>query len=132
MFRRGTRVLWQLTPSAASEHRAALAADVAGARRRRTELRHRTTAFLDLNERFKALCGDWQLRDGDPNDHADAAYDRCGASTGSVELDDDGTSPVVVAASVTVARTRLHAVRAAPGRDVPASRRPVKRICSPV
>ena len=35
----------------------------------------RTRRSSALNERFKALCGDWQLRDGSPNDHTDAAYD---------------------------------------------------------
>jgi hypothetical protein len=34
--------------------------------------------FLELNDRFKRLCTDWQLRDGEPNDHSDAAHDqRC-------------------------------------------------------
>ena len=32
--------------------------------------------FLTLNEQFKALCADWQLRGGEPNDHTDAAYDK--------------------------------------------------------
>jgi len=32
--------------------------------------------FLELNDRFKELCTDWQVKDGQPNDHADAAYDR--------------------------------------------------------
>jgi DNA-binding MarR family transcriptional regulator len=36
-------------------------------------------AFLDYNEGFKQLCGDWQLRTVDgsqvPNDHRDVAYD---------------------------------------------------------
>ncbi len=32
--------------------------------------------FLGLNDRFKQLCTDWQVRDGQPNDHADDAYDR--------------------------------------------------------
>ncbi|MEM8926555.1 MAG: hypothetical protein AAGD35_23870, partial [Actinomycetota bacterium] len=31
--------------------------------------------FLDLNGAFKQLCTDWQLRDGEPNDHSDEAYD---------------------------------------------------------
>ncbi len=29
-----------------------------------------------LNDRFKALCTTWQVRDGEPNDHTDDAYDR--------------------------------------------------------
>jgi phosphoenolpyruvate-protein kinase (PTS system EI component) len=31
--------------------------------------------FLELNEEFKQLCTDWQMRDGNPNDHSDGAYD---------------------------------------------------------
>ena len=46
-------------------------------------LREAYPAFLELNEQFKALCGDWQLFPGDgdnraPNDHTDAAYDTGG------------------------------------------------------
>jgi phosphoenolpyruvate-protein kinase (PTS system EI component) len=33
-------------------------------------------AFLALNDEFKQLCTDWQMRDGAPNDHADGDYDR--------------------------------------------------------
>ncbi|QMW23518.1 MarR family transcriptional regulator [Sandaracinobacteroides saxicola] len=32
-------------------------------------------SFHAINAAFKALVADWQLRDGQPNDHADAAYD---------------------------------------------------------
>ena len=32
--------------------------------------------FLALNDDFKRLCTDWQMRDGEPNDHADVDYDR--------------------------------------------------------
>jgi hypothetical protein len=31
--------------------------------------------FLELNEEFKQLCTDWQMRNGEQNDHSDAAYD---------------------------------------------------------
>src|SRR5690606_10560980 len=31
--------------------------------------------FLALNEEFKQLCTDWQMRDGNPNDHTDADHD---------------------------------------------------------
>jgi len=49
--------------------------------------------FLLLNDRFKALCTTWQVRDGVPNDHADAEYDaRC---TGELaELSSDA-QPVI-------------------------------------
>jgi len=39
-------------------------------------LRQDYPSFLDLNVAFKELCGDWQLRDGSPNDHSDELYDR--------------------------------------------------------
>ncbi len=33
-------------------------------------------AFLALNDEFKQLCTDWQVRDDEPNDHSNADYDR--------------------------------------------------------
>lgn len=75
MFREA-RQLWQLTPLGRDEHRLALARDIAGG-----SLQHDLDAlyaeFLAVNERFKELCGDWQLRDGQLNDHDDASYDQC-------------------------------------------------------
>lgn len=32
--------------------------------------------FLGLNDQLKQVCTDWQLRDGELNDHSDPAYDR--------------------------------------------------------
>jgi hypothetical protein len=32
--------------------------------------------FTDVNGDFKQLASDWQLRDGEPNDHTDVDYDR--------------------------------------------------------
>ncbi len=32
--------------------------------------------FFKLNSEFKELCSTWQLKDGVPNDHSDAAYDK--------------------------------------------------------
>lgn len=71
---REQRALWQITPAGKEAHKAALAADtpseVAGA------LKPSYEEFLVINESFKQLCGDWQLKDGAPNDHSDAAYDK--------------------------------------------------------
>ena len=71
---REARMLWQLTPVGREEHYVALAADVGG-----THIAERLALpyqqFLALNDRFKQLCGDWQLRDGGQNDHSDASYD---------------------------------------------------------
>jgi hypothetical protein len=73
MFREA-RQLWQLTPVGREEHKTALVADVGHLHI--AELLHDSyETFLGINERFKALCGDWQLRDGASNDHTDAAYD---------------------------------------------------------
>jgi hypothetical protein len=71
---REARMLWQLTPVGREEHRTALAADV-GHIHIAEELRGAYESFLGVNEQFKGLCGDWQLRDGAPNDHTDARYD---------------------------------------------------------
>ena len=91
MFREA-RQLWQLTPVGREEHRIALTEDV-GNSHLSAELREPYGAFLTINERFKALCGDWQLRGGQPNDHSDAAYDQ-GVVQLLVELNDDA-APVV-------------------------------------
>ncbi len=70
MFREA-RQLWQLTPVGREEHLIALTEDV-GNSHLSVDLREPYGAFLTINERFKGLCGEWQLRDGEPNDHADA------------------------------------------------------------
>jgi hypothetical protein len=72
---REARELWQLTPTGRDEHRVALVEDV-GHSDIAGHLRPSYRSFLDINEQFKVLCTDWQLRDGAPNDHSDAAYDR--------------------------------------------------------
>ena len=71
---REARELWQLTPAGREAHQPALETDAARPGFREG-LGLRYPSFLELNEEFKALCGDWQLRDGAPNDHADATYD---------------------------------------------------------
>lgn len=71
---REARLLWQLTPVGREEHRIALTQDV-GSLHVTADLSESYRVFLTINERFKELCGDWQLRGGEPNDHADATYD---------------------------------------------------------
>ena len=76
---RGPRPAGSSRPDGREAHAEALAEDVAAAPSSRDQLLGaRTTAFLTLNEPFKELCGDWQLRDGAPNDHTDAALRRGG------------------------------------------------------
>ena len=74
MFREA-RQLWQLTPVGREEHRISLTEDV-GSSPLTAELREPYGTFLTINEDFKALCGEWQLRDGEPNDHTDETYDQ--------------------------------------------------------
>ncbi len=70
--------------------------------------------FLGLNDAFKQLCTDWQLRDGEPNDHADADYD-AGIVARLGQLDDEA-QPVAEAIGGVVPwmagyRSRLTAAR---------------------
>ena len=71
---REARALWQLTPVGREEHKTALVADV-GHLHIAQLLHDQYEIFLGVNERFKTLCGDWQLKDGAPNDHTDREYD---------------------------------------------------------
>lgn len=72
MFREA-RSLWQLTPKGREAHVDALAADLRGVDL--AALVPHYEEFLELNTRFKELCGDWQLRNGEINDHSDSKYD---------------------------------------------------------
>ena len=71
---REQRALWQLSPKGREVHVVELEADVLRPGFR-DALHGPYEPFLSLNDRFKQLCGDWQLRDGQPNDHADPRYD---------------------------------------------------------
>jgi hypothetical protein len=91
---RENRSLWQLTPTGKELHLAQIDADADGARE---ALRTPYEGFLVLNERFKELCGEWQLKpsaDGtvEPNDHQDAGYDA--AVIGRLSLLHDEAAPV--------------------------------------
>jgi len=71
---RENRGLWQLTADGRVAHAEHLAVDLAGLDPVAVLSDHYAT-FIDLNTRFKELCGAWQLRDGEPNDHSDLDYD---------------------------------------------------------
>src|SRR5690606_10057327 len=58
--------------------------------------------FLDLNDEFKRLCTDWQLRDGCPNDHSDADHDRACIARLVALADESG--PIVTAMASAVPR----------------------------
>ena len=84
---REARGLWQLTPDGREAYIIALEEDVSrpGFREGLSIKYHR---FLEMNEIFKGLCADWQLRNGETNDHSDKSYDDgCIARLG--ELDDE-------------------------------------------
>ena len=56
--------------------------------------------FLVLNGEFKQLCTDWQLRDGQPNEHDDPHYDA--AIVARLGAFDDRAQPIVAAIAGTV------------------------------
>ena len=105
---REARELWQLTPAGRDEHRMALAEDV-GHTQIADRLRDCYHAFLAINERFKALCGDWQLRDGAPNDHTDTTYDQAVVAR-LVALTDEAV-PVVTGMAAVLERLTPYAPR---------------------
>ncbi len=70
---REARDLWQLTPTGKATHLEVLRADVPD--KVIQGLQPHYGPFLTLNEQFKVICADWQLRNGTPNDHEDDAYD---------------------------------------------------------
>jgi len=107
---REARELWQLTPVGREEHHIALAEDVGGAHMT-AHLHDAYHEFLQLNERFKALCGDWQLRDGQPNDHTDVDYDRKVVAR-LVDLNDEAT-PIVAQMGEVLARLAQYGPRLA-------------------
>ena len=71
---REARSLWQITPAGKEAHRDALAADTPASAL--AALHDPYEKFLVINNAFKELCGEWQLRDGQPNDHSDVGYDK--------------------------------------------------------
>ena len=65
--------------------------------------------FLRLNDEFKRLCTDWQIRDEQPNDHRDADYDkRCIDALGSIA---SGARSVIDTMSATVPRLLRYSAR---------------------
>lgn len=86
------RGLWRLTPAGREAHAAELLDDVAAADIG-DRLRGPYHTFLSLNERLKEVCGEWQLKDGQTNDHSDSDYDSSVIAQ-LVVLNDD-TQPVL-------------------------------------
>jgi phosphoenolpyruvate-protein kinase (PTS system EI component) len=71
--------------------------------------------FLELNEEFKQLCTEWQMRDGNPNDHSDTAYDQeCIAKLGALA---SAAEPVVDAMASALPRLARYNERLAAAAD---------------
>ncbi|MCH7789736.1 MAG: pyruvate, phosphate dikinase [Acidobacteria bacterium] len=68
------RDMYALMPTGRERHESLL--DTYATENVRARLTTLYDRFLALNETFKQLCTDWQLRDGDPNDHTDVEYDQ--------------------------------------------------------
>jgi hypothetical protein len=62
-----TKIGVKLTPAGQAAAEAAWAAE-------RIDIEADYAAFNPINAAFKALVGRWQVKDGAPNDHSDAAY----------------------------------------------------------
>jgi hypothetical protein len=75
VIHREARGMWQLSPVGKTAHIDELKLDtIAGGYL--AALAPEYPSFLALNDSFKVLCGDWQLKEGQPNDHSDPAYDK--------------------------------------------------------
>lgn len=98
---REARGLWQLTAGGREAHAAALKDDVAQAAIG-DKLSADYHSFLGINDEFKALCGDWQLLDGQPNDHTNETYD--GAVIARLDDLDGRARPLVDAMAVHLPR----------------------------
>jgi hypothetical protein len=107
---REARELWQLTSVGREEHHIALAEDVGGAHMSE-QLHGPYQEFLALNEQFKLLCGDWQLREGAPTDHSDAKYDA--AVVKRLVALNTAATPVVERMGATLARLAPYGPRLA-------------------
>ncbi len=73
-FRDGRITGFALSPSGRAGHAVAVAHELASSDRR-GGLVAAYERFLGLNGELLAVCTDWQLRDGQTNDHRDEAYD---------------------------------------------------------
>ena len=68
------RDMYGLLPAGKEQHAAILGA--LADERAEAGLAEHYPAFLSLNDTFKQLCTNWQVRNDVPNDHSDADYDR--------------------------------------------------------
>jgi len=104
---REARALWQLTPDGRAAHPVALCADLDGSNL--DPLGALYEEFLTINGDFKELCGAWQLRNGEVNDHSDTTYD-AGVIAQLAGLHEKG-QPVVAAMGGILGRLDTYAPR---------------------
>jgi hypothetical protein len=71
--------------------------------------------FRPVNRALKALVSDWQLRDGDPNDHSDADYDA--AVLGRLEPVHDAILPILASASEQLPRLGAYTAKLSTSMD---------------
>jgi pyruvate,orthophosphate dikinase len=90
------RQMWLITPEGRAAHPDVLAEMIDGLDLDGLPYQR----FLELNDDFKLLCTDWQLRNGEPNDHTDEAYD-AGILERLGVLDDEAQPIVAAIGSVT-------------------------------
>jgi DNA-binding MarR family transcriptional regulator len=65
--------------------------------------------FRGVNDTFKALVSDWQIKDGQPNSHEDADYDA--AVLGRLDGVHEQVSPIVAAVSALVPRLTAYGTK---------------------
>lgn len=104
---RAPRSRWQITPAGRAAPLELL--DNERAAVDLTALRSTYGSFLALNDDFKTICADWQLRGGEINDHTDRAYDEQVVQR-LLELD-DRAQPLVTGFADVLARFRPYAPR---------------------
>lgn len=104
---REARSLWQLTPDGRAAYPGALSADLGGVELSALDALYER--FLAINGEFKELCGAWQLRDGEVNDHSDATYD--GEVIARLAALDAQAQPVVIEMSGVLGRLTPYAPR---------------------
>ena len=105
------RDMWMITPDGRTAHEPRLAAAVADLALDRLPYQR----FLELNDEFKRLCTDWQLRDGQPNDHSDPAYDD--GIRSRLADHDDSSQPVVADIAGVVGWMAPYGARLAAARE---------------
>ncbi len=80
-----------------------------------TRVRQFYDGFLVLNVIIKELCGEWQVRDGAPNDHGDRAYDS--AVVEQLRVADDEADHLLHDMSEALPRLRVYRPRLSAALD---------------